>query len=99
MCAPLKSLRSILPVIRHHHEKMDGSGYPDRLTRFDIPLLARVLQVVDVYDALRTARPYKPALTHEEAKRTMIEEAARGLWDPNLVPEFFAMLKKKEQAA
>jgi putative two-component system response regulator len=54
---------------------------------------------VDVYDALRTARPYKPALTHEEAKRTMIEEAARGYWDPNLVPEFFSMLKKKEQAA
>lgn len=99
ICRPLKSFRNVLPIIRHHHEHWDGSGYPDQLTGYDIPLLARVLQVVDVYDALRTARPYKPALTHEEAKRTMIEEAAGGLWDPNLVPEFFAMLKKKEQAA
>jgi putative two-component system response regulator len=54
---------------------------------------------VDVYDALRTARPYKPALTHQEAERTMMQEAARGLWDPELVPEFFAMLKRREQAA
>jgi len=99
ICRPLKSFRNVLPIIRHHHEHWDGSGYPDRLTGYDIPLLARVLQVVDVYDALRTARPYKPALTHEEAKRTMMDESSKGLWDPNLVPEFFAMLKKKEQAA
>jgi putative two-component system response regulator len=99
ICRPLKSFRNVLPIIRHHHEHWDGSGYPDQLAGYDIPLLARVLQVVDVYDALRTARPYKPALNHEEAKRTMMDEAARGLWDPKLVPEFFAMLKKKEQAA
>jgi HD-GYP domain-containing protein (c-di-GMP phosphodiesterase class II) len=48
---------------------------------------------------LRTARPYKPALNHEEAQRTMMEEAEKGLWDPDLVPAFFNMLKKKEQAA
>ena len=99
ICRPLKSFRNVLPIIRHHHEHWDGSGYPDQLSGYNIPLLARVLQVVDVYDALRTARPYKPALNHEEAKRTMMEEAARGFWDPNLVPEFFAMLQKKEQAA
>lgn len=99
ICRPLKSFRTVLPIIRHHHEHWDGSGYPDKLRGYDIPLLARVLQVVDVYDALRTARPYKPALTHEEAKRTMLDEANLGMWDPNLVPEFFAMLKKKEQAA
>src|SRR5215831_11723440 len=75
ICRPLKSFRNVLPIIRHHHEHWDGSGYPDRLTGYDIPLLARVLQVVDVYDALRTARPYKPALTHEEAKRTMMDES------------------------
>src|SRR5437660_10704551 len=95
ICRPLKSFRTVLPIIRHHHEHWDGSGYPDQLQGYDIPLLARVLQVVDVYDALRTARPYKPALTHEEAKHTMLDEANQGLWDPHLVPEFFAMLKKK----
>jgi len=99
ICRPLKSFRNVLPIIRHHHEHWDGSGYPDQLKHYSIPLLARILQVVDVYDALRTARPYKPALTHEEAERTMMHESARGLWDPELVPEFFAMLKKKEQAA
>ncbi|HEY6305184.1 MAG TPA: HD domain-containing phosphohydrolase [Candidatus Angelobacter sp.] len=99
ICRPLRSFRNVLPIIRHHHEHWDGTGYPDGLTRYNIPLLARALQVVDVYDALRTARPYKPALTHEEAQRTMTEEARNGIWDPELVPEFFSMLRKKEQAA
>ena len=99
ICRPLRSFRNVLPIIRHHHEHWDGSGYPDHLSRQEIPLLARVLQVVDVYDAMRTARPYKPALTHDEAERTMAEEARQGLWDPDLVRAFFAMLKKKQQAA
>jgi putative two-component system response regulator len=99
ICRPLKSFRNVLPIIRHHHEHWDGTGYPDGLSGSQIPMLARVLQVVDVYDALRTARPYKPALNHEEAQRTMMEEAEKGLWDPDLVPAFFNMLKKKEQAA
>jgi len=99
ICKPLKTLRLVLPIIRHHHEHSDGSGYPDGLRRADIPLLPRVLQVVDVYDALRTARPYKPALGHEQSAITMREEARRGLWDPELVDEFFSMLEKKRQVA
>jgi putative two-component system response regulator len=99
ICRPLRSFRNVLPIIRHHHEHWDGTGYPDGLKHYNIPLLARVLQVVDVYDALRTTRPYKPALTHEEAELTMTEEARNGLWDPELVPQFFSMLRKKEQAA
>jgi putative two-component system response regulator len=67
MCAPIKSLRSILPVIRHHHEKMDGSGYPDGLSGEAIPLKARILQIADIYDALTTHRPYRGALSPEEA--------------------------------
>src|SRR5437868_9631926 len=99
ICKPLKSLRLVLPIIRNHHEHSDGSGYPDRLRKGEIPLLARILQVVDVYDALRTARPYKPVLSHEQSAITMREEARSGLWDERLVVEFFAMLEKQRQVA
>ena len=89
----------MLPIIRHHHEHSDGSGYPDGLRAGEIPLLPRILQVADIYDALRTARPYKPALGHEHAAVTMRAEAKAGLWDEELVSEFFAMLDKREQVA
>lgn len=99
ICKPLKSLRLVLPIIRNHHEHSDGSGYPDGLHQGDIPLLPRILQVVDVYDALRTARPYKPALGHEQSAITMREEARAGLWDEELVMELFSMLDKQRQVA
>ena len=99
ICRPLKSLRLVLPIIRHHHEHSDGSGYPDGLKEGEIPLLPRVLQIVDVYDALRTVRPYKPALPHDQAALTMQREAQAGLWDEELVGEFFAMLDKRRQVA
>src|SRR5580698_8448213 len=99
ICKPLKSLRLVLPIIRHHHEHADGSGYPDGMRAGEIPLLPRVLQVVDVYDALRTARPYKPALSHDEAAQTMRVEARQGLWDAELVNEFFGMLMEKRSVA
>jgi putative two-component system response regulator len=99
ICQPLKSLRLVLPIIRSHHEHSDGSGYPDGLQRSEIPLLARVLQVVDVYDALRTQRPYKAALSHEQAAITMREEARAGYWDEQLTREFLSMLEKQRQVA
>jgi putative two-component system response regulator len=99
ICRPLKSLRLVLPIIRHHHEHSDGSGYPDGLHDKEIPLLPRILQVVDIYDALRTARPYKPAFGHGEAAITMRHEAEIGLWDKELVAEFLNMLEKRRQAA
>jgi putative two-component system response regulator len=91
ICRPLRSLRLVLPIIRHHHEHWDGSGYPDHLVAEQIPLLARILQVVDIYDALRTSRPYKPALSHEQACETLLAEATRGLWDIRLVDKFISL--------
>jgi putative two-component system response regulator len=99
ICRPLKTLRLVLPIIRHHHEHADGSGYPDGLRKNEIPLLPRILQVVDVYDALRTARPYKRALTHEQSAVTMRNEARAGFWDAEMVNEFFSMLEKKRHVA
>ena len=91
ICAPLKSFRLVLPIIRHHHEKYDGSGYPDGLKGEEIPLTARVLQIVDVYDALTTQRPYKRALSREEALEIMEAEVRKGWWDQRLFEEFQQM--------
>jgi putative two-component system response regulator len=90
ICAPLKSFRLVLPIIRHHHERLDGSGYPDGLRGESIPLTARVLQITDVYDALTTDRPYRKALPPDAAFATMREEAHRGWWDTALLDEFEA---------
>jgi putative two-component system response regulator len=92
ICSPLRSFRLVLPIIRHHHEKLDGSGYPDGLRGDTIPLTARVLQITDIYDALITDRPYRKALCHEAAIRTMRREAQRGWWDNALIDEFEALL-------
>jgi putative two-component system response regulator len=92
ICSPLKSFRTVLPIIRHHHERWDGSGYPDGLSGGAIPLLARVLQIADVYDALTTNRPYRGALTQQEAWEILQEEVKRGWWDGNVVREFRHMI-------
>ena len=92
ICAPLKSLRLVLPIIRHHHERWDGTGYPDGLAGEAIPLTARVLQSVDIYDALTTQRPYKPAYTRQQACDIMREEVGRGWWDPSTVEALIAMV-------
>lgn len=99
ICRPLKSLHLVLPIIRNHHEHSDGSGYPDGMRKGEIPLLPRILQVVDVYDALCTARPYKSPQSHEQAASTMRDEARRGLWDEEIVMEFFDMLKQRQLVA
>ena len=92
ICAPLKSFRLVLPIIRHHHERLDGSGYPDGLAGEQIPVRARVLQIVDVYDALTTERPYKRAMSPELALETMEEEVKKGWWDPYILAEFRKLL-------
>jgi len=93
ICAPLRSFRHVLPIIRHHHEKQDGSGYPDRLKGEQVPLTARILQITDIYDALTTDRPYRKALSVEKALAIMREETSRGWWDASVLDEFEALVK------
>jgi putative two-component system response regulator len=93
ICAPLKTFRLVLPIIRHHHEKHNGTGYPDGLRGEDIPLTARILQLSDVYDALTTDRPYKVAFTPEVALDLMEEESERGWWDRELFEAFREMIR------
>ncbi len=92
ICAPLRSFRHVLPIIRHHHEKQDGSGYPDGLKGEQIPLTARILQITDIYDALATDRPYRKALPQGEALSIMREEVKRGWWDGSILDEFEAVV-------
>ncbi len=88
ICSKVRSLAPVLPIIRHHHERWDGSGYPDKLKGQQIPLLARILQMADIYDALTAVRPYKRAFSSDEALKIMKEEAAKGWRDPELVGIF-----------
>jgi putative two-component system response regulator len=92
ICAPLRSFRHVLPIIRHHHEKQDGSGYPDGLKGAQVPLTARILQITDIYDALTTDRPYRKALPLEKAIAIMREEVKRGWWDGPILDEFEAVV-------
>ena len=91
LCADFRALRPVRPIIRHHHEHLNGSGYPDGLVGSAIPLLSRVVGVVDVFDALTTPRPYKPALSFPAAVACLQDEAARGLHDPTLVGILIAL--------
>ena len=93
ICHHLPAFSPANPIIRHHHERWDGSGYPDGLLRTDIPLNARVLQIADIYDSLTSPRPYKPAYAEEKALRIIREETVRGWRDPELVEIFMALHK------
>ena len=87
---PLKSIRDTIPLIRWHHERLDGRGYPDELFGGAIPLSVRILSVADVYDALASERPYRPAMPHGTCRKVMVEDAAGGGLDPELVEVFFS---------
>jgi len=91
LCGELRSLRQVRPIVRHHHERLDGSGYPDGLKGDAIPLLAQIMGIVDVYDAIRTARPYKPAAPPERAFEELLKEVRRGWRRQDLVEAFIAL--------
>lgn len=88
LCGSLRSLAPVRPIVRHHHERLDGLGYPDRLQGDDVPLLAQIVGIVDVYDALTTARPYRGAMSDTEAFAELRREAAEGLRQRELVEAF-----------
>ncbi|WP_051275851.1 bifunctional diguanylate cyclase/phosphohydrolase [Desulfovirgula thermocuniculi] len=94
---PLSSFSSLLPLIRHHHENYDGTGYPDGLKGEEIPLFARILRIADSYDAMTTERPYKKARTPLEACRVLQEEAGKA-FDPYLVRLFTEVILEREAA-
>lgn len=98
ICANMRSLAPVLPIIRSHHERWDGTGYPDGLKGEEIPLLARILQLADIYDALTTERPYKRALRSQEALQVIREEVEKGWRDPRLVELFADLLPSLETA-
>jgi putative two-component system response regulator len=93
----LRSLELVRPIMRHHHEKWDGSGYPDGLKGEAIPLGARIISVVDVFDALHTDRPYKAAMPRFEAVSLLIRETDAGYWDPKIVDTFLDILRHFKQ--
>jgi putative two-component system response regulator len=96
ICKPLRTMQGVVPIIRHHHERWDGSGYPDQLAGDAIPYLAQVFQLIDIYDALVSERPYKTPMTSQEALGIMQEEADRGWRNPHLFEQFKAYIDTQE---
>jgi putative two-component system response regulator len=94
ICKPLETFRPVLPLIRSHHERMDGTGYPDGLAGDRFPLLARVIQTVDIYDALTSPRSYKEAYPRIRALEILEEETARGWRDPQVTGLFVRLNKR-----
>lgn len=92
ICAPLKTLQPVLSTILHHHERYDGSGYPAGLKGDDTPIHARIIGIVDIYDALTSKRSYRNALPKDVTIRIMRDETEKGFWDPILVKKFISMI-------
>jgi putative two-component system response regulator len=93
ICLPLKeTLGAALDVIRHHHEKLDGSGYPDAIAGAEVSMVARIMAVADIYDALVTDRPYRKGMPREKALQILNEEAGQGKLDKIVVEALEGLL-------
>lgn len=99
ICQPMQNRRGVLPIIRHHHERWNGSGYPDGLAGDEIPWMAQIFQILDIYVALTSERPYKLALTPAQAIETIAEEMEKGWRNPELVKQFTAFIRATEMKA
>ena len=94
ICKPLKPLRGVLPIIRSHHERWDGTGYPDGLKGSSIPFLAQIFQFIDIYDSLTSDRPYKKSFSKEEAVEILWEETDRGWRNREIMKQFSSFIFK-----
>jgi putative two-component system response regulator len=92
LCGELRSLREVRPIVRHHHERLDGSGYPAGLRGDEVPLLAQIVAIVDVFDALTSLRPYRGPLPLDHATRHLLDEVDHGRFDRAQVEAFFDTL-------
>ena len=92
LCTGMRSLQSVRPIVRSHHERLDGSGYPDGLKNTQVPLLAQIVSIVDIFDALTTERPYREALPRDEALAVLSDEASKGWRDRALIDAFAGVL-------
>lgn len=88
LCLPMVALRPVLPIIRHHHERSNGTGYPDGLQGDEIPVLAQVFSIPDIYDALRMWRPYRRPMSEPQAIQLMRQEVAQGFWNAHIFEAF-----------
>lgn len=93
ICKPLKFAQPLLPIIRSHHERFSGAGYPDGLAGDNIPLGARIIGIVDLYDALTSVRPYRRGMPQDVALEVMKMEAGKGYWDKEILMSFVEILK------
>ncbi len=93
---PVQFPEAVIGAVRNHHEKWDGSGYPDRLAGEEIPLSGRILAVADVYDALTSDRPYRPGWTHERAVGLIQDEAGKH-FDPRIVADFLQVMESQPE--
>jgi putative two-component system response regulator len=91
---PLRTMSRVLPIVRHHHEKWNGTGYPDGLAGDNIPYLARVFSILDAWDALTSERPYKRAFSEQETLEILLKECDEGKWDPELIDQFQRFLNE-----
>jgi putative two-component system response regulator len=95
LCGDMRSLAPVRAIVRHHHERLDGSGYPDGLTGDRIPIVAQIVGIVDAYDAMTTDRPYRGARTAKVACAELSADASRGKFDVKLVRTFVDLLDRR----
>jgi putative two-component system response regulator len=94
LCGNLRSLAPVRPIVRHHHERLNGSGYPDGLRGDAIPLSAQIVGVVDAFDAITMSRPYRAARSREQAFDELVADGRSGLFDRELVSEFLRLVER-----